>query len=187
VALHIQAEEPEMFSRTAATICASVFTCIAISLPSGDAAGQAAKDVVGSWMMASNINTRPDGIKMETFGPNAKGSLILTSDGRFSVVNVGANVPKFASNSRIEGTPEEYKAVVQSSIGLFGTYSLDEAGKVLTLNIEASTYPNWTGTSQKRPLAFSGDEMKWTVAASAGGQSEVVWKRIQPATTGSAK
>jgi Lipocalin-like domain len=65
---------------------------------------------------------------------------------------------------------------VQGSIATFGTYS--EAGKDLMLKIEHSTFPNWTGTEQKRTTAITGNELKWSnPAGSGGGVVELVFKR----------
>ena len=51
---------------------------------------------------------------------------------------------------------------------------------MLILKIEASTYPNWSGTEQKFNLiGFGGDELKWTLTPFVGGQGEVTWKRIR--------
>ena len=48
------------------------------------------------------------------------------------------------------------------------------------MKVEGSTYPNWTGTEQKRTVvSFTGDELKWTLPASIGGTAEVTWKRIK--------
>jgi lipocalin-like protein len=142
------------------------------------ASAQTAKDLVGSWSMLSNETTRPDGTKVATWGANPKGNLILESNGRFSIVVTRADLPKFSSNNRLQGTPDENKTVVHGSIAYFGTYLVTD--KVITLKVEASTFPNWTGSEQKRPLTITGDEMKWTVAAgSGGGTVELVWKRIK--------
>ena len=46
-------------------------------------------------------------------------------------------LPKFASNNRQAGTPEENKAFVQGSLAYFGTYSVDEAAKTVTVHIES--------------------------------------------------
>jgi hypothetical protein len=54
------------------------------------------------------------------------GSGTKQADGHFSLVNTRADLPKFASNRRDQGTPEENKAVVQGSIAYFGTYSVNE-------------------------------------------------------------
>jgi len=94
--------------------------------------------------------------------------VIYTNDGRFMYLLSRADLPKFASNNRASGTSDENKAVVQGSISLFGTYSL--AGNDLLIKIEHSTFPNWSGTDQKRTITLTGDEMKWTnPAGSAGG------------------
>jgi hypothetical protein len=55
----------------------------------------------------------------------------------------------------IGGTPGENKAVVQGSIAYFGTYSVNEADKVITAQIEGSTFAKLIGgaTTQARPRA----------------------------------
>ena len=142
------------------------------------AEAQTARDLVGAWVNISNINIRPDGTRTETFGPDSKGMIIFDASGRYVSVTTSANLPKFASGNRNTGTPEENKAVVQGSIAHFGTYSV--ADKVITLKVEGGTWPGWTGTDQKRPImSFAGDEIKWSVAASIGGTTEVGWRRAK--------
>jgi putative aminopeptidase FrvX len=46
--------------------------------------------------------------------------------------------PKIASNNRLAGTAEDNKAIVAGTLALFGTYSVDEAKKTLTFNINAA-------------------------------------------------
>ncbi len=76
-----------------------------------------------------------------------------------------------------QGTPAENKAAMERGIALFGTYGPD---KGITMKVEGSTYPNWTGTDQKRAVvSFTGDELKWTLPASIGETAEVTWKRIK--------
>ena len=60
-----------------------------------------------------------NGNKTEPYGPGAKGSVVLTN-GRVLLVITRADVPKFASNNRTTGTPEENKAAVAGSIAYFG-------------------------------------------------------------------
>jgi hypothetical protein len=59
------------------------------------------------------------------------------------------------------------------------TYSVVD--KVIVEKIEGSTWPNWNGTEQKRPIiSFTGDDMKTsTPAASVGGTAENTYKRIK--------
>src|SRR5262245_64984315 len=87
-------------------------------------------------------------------------------------------VPKFASNNRTTGTPEENAAVVKGSIATYGTYSV--ADKNFTLKIEHSTFPNWVGATQPRTITVTGDELKWSnPAGSGGGVVELVLKRVK--------
>jgi hypothetical protein len=141
---------------------------------------QSASDVVGMWTLVSSI-IEQEGKKTDQFGPGAKGMMNLDAGGRFMLTIIGADLPKFASNNRATGTPEENKAVVSKSIALFGTYSTNPADKTLTLKIESATFPNWNATEQKRSLiTVSGDELKYATAqASGGGTATVTWKRAK--------
>ena len=142
------------------------------------------KRLVGSWTMTGNVLDQ-DGKKSEPYGPGAKGTVIFTSSGRTAVVITRAELPKFASNNRTTGTPEENKAAVAGSIAYFGTYDVNEAEKVVITHVEASTFPNWVGTDQKRTLEVSGDEMKFINKAPSMGQGVVTasWKRVKEGRT----
>jgi hypothetical protein len=155
---------------------ATIALSLGVALP-GAAIAQTAQDLVGAWTSVSNINIRQDGSKVPVFGPNGKGMAIFESNGRFAIVNMNPDVSKFASNNRAQGTAAENKAAVEGGIALFGTYTVVD--KILTLKIEGSTYPNWTGTEQKRNLMLSGDELKYSLAASVGGTAEVTYKRVK--------
>jgi hypothetical protein len=138
------------------------------------------EQLVGDWIQVSNVTTRADGSKVETWGPNAKSILILESNGRMATVVTRSDLPKFGSNNRMSGTPDENKAVVQGSIAYFGTYSVDEAQKLLTLHIETATFPNWAGTTQSRKIVISGDEFTQSISAgSGGGTVEIKYKRAK--------
>jgi len=150
--------------------------------------GALAKQIVGAWTLTSLVLDQ-DGKKSEPYGPGAKGTVMFTSSGRTAVVITRADLPKFASNNRTTGTPEENKATVAGSIAYFGTYDVDEAGKVLTTHVEGSTFPNWLGTDQKRTLEVSGGEMKFINKAPSMGQGVVTatWKRVKEARTTAAR
>ncbi len=156
---------------TLATISASLLL-LSLAVPASDAAAQSMKSVAGSYTAVS----------VSAYGPNARGRMMLGADGRYSIILARTTLPKFASNSRIKGTADEYKAVVEGSIAYFGTYTVDDGGKAITFNIEVSTFPNFDGTSQKRPIKVAGDLLTYTVTtASALGQraGDAVWKRIK--------
>src|SRR5437588_6218508 len=67
--------------------------------------------LVGAWTFVSADSVRSDGSKVAVFGSNPKGTIIFTGDGHFALVQMRADIPRLASNSRDQGTPEEYKAM----------------------------------------------------------------------------
>lgn len=152
-------------------------------LTSGDAIGQQqslSEQIAGAWTYVSVDTVRPDGSRVPMYGPNPQGLVIFDGNGHYALVNARVGLPVFASNNRMEGTPEEYKAVVQGSIAHFGRYTINETDKTITFQIQTSTFPNWNGVEQKRPFTLVGDELKWTTpAASGGGLGEVMLKRTR--------
>jgi Lipocalin-like domain len=145
----------------------------------GAAIGQTAKDFVGTWTLVS-ATIEQGGAKSDTFGPNAKGILVFDAGGRYVITFFAANLPKFASNNRANGTAEENKAIVGGSLAHFGTYTVNEADKSFTFRVENATFPNWDKTEQKRPFVITSDELKYTTPmASAGGTATVIWKRAK--------
>lgn len=173
-----------MYRRTTLTLTALACLWLGVILPTGNAVGQQAgstlKDqLVGTWMLVSASFERQDGSQADTFGPNPKGILMFDGNGRMSLQEMRSDLPKFASNNRQEGTPEENKAIVQGSICYFGTYTLDEATKALTMHLEGSSFPNWTETDQKRSITLTGDELAWKGVSTFGRPFRTVWTRAK--------
>lgn len=160
-----------MNRRNTLAATAASLLLLSFALPARDAAAQSVKSVAGTYTIVS----------VPAYGANARGKMMLGADGRYSIVLARATLPKFASNSRIKGTADEYKAIVEGSIAHVGRYTVDDGGKAITFNIEFCTFPNWDGTSQKRVLKVAGDQLTYTVTTpSAGGPgNDVVWKRIK--------
>ena len=164
---------------TLAAISASLLL-LSLAVPAGDAAAQGAKSLVGSWTVVASDNVDASGKKTPIFGPDLRGSLIFTANGRYSLTLARTTLPKFALNNRLKGTAEENKAVVDGSLSHFGRYTVDDKDKTFTFHVETSTYPNWDGTTQKRAFTVSGDELRYTTpAASAGGRADLIWKRVK--------
>ena len=148
---------------------------LALALSAGAAAAQQAaslKDgIVGSWNFVVAEVTAPDGKKSFPFGETPKGILIFTADGRFAQIHIAGDVPKIASNNRLTGTPEEYAEIMRRSLSVFGTYTVDEAGKTVTYNIVSSSFPNWEGEAQTRSIdKLTEDEFVNTNPGVAGGR-----------------
>jgi hypothetical protein len=145
--------------------------CLSLAVLAEEATAQTMKGVAGTYSPVS----------VPAYGDNPRGTLILTPDGHYSIIIARATMPKIAAGSRTKGTTEENKMVVEGSIAHTGTYTIDDGGKTLTLHIQVSTFPNWDGTTQKRPLKVSGDTLTYTVATPSGGgpPNETVWKRVK--------
>lgn len=133
------------------------------------------QQIVGTWLVTAQTVDQ-DGKKIERFGPTPKGTLMFSSNGRFAIILLKSDLPKFASNNAMTGTAEENKAIVQGSTSLYGTWSIPEEGTMVT-RVEGSSYPNWDGLEQKRSLAITEDQLRLCVASQIGGTSCIVAKR----------
>ena len=146
---------------------------LTIALASGQALSQTAKVLVGAWDLES---------AGESWGKSPKGRLVFTSDGRYALIITRNNLPKLASNSRVKGTPDEYKAVAEGSVAHFGRYSVNDKDKSIVMKIEGSSFANWNGTEQVRPFEIKGNQLRYTnPKPSAGGPptGQVVWNRAK--------
>jgi hypothetical protein len=150
----------------------TVAACFAIAVPG--AVAQTAGDLVGTWTLESDISTTPDGRNLLPFGPDPKGIAIFDSGGRFAIVISRPDLPKFASNDRMQGAPKENEAIVRGSFAFFGTYTVRDGA--IIQHIEGGTWPAWVGTDQKRTItSFAKDEQTWTTVPSFGGRSVLHW------------
>ena len=134
--------------------------------------------VVGTWTLVSET-AHKGGKSTEPLGPNPVGSIMFDRGGRFMFLVARPDLPKFAANKRDAGTAEENKTVLEGLVAFIGTYSVSEADQSLTLHIEASTFPNFNGTDQKRYFTIAGDELKYTNRTPVIGAevTELVWRR----------
>jgi hypothetical protein len=163
----------------ALTLLLAAFTLPAI------AQTPAQSSLVGTWSLVMVDNLLPDGSRVQLYGPDPKGILILDASGRYAMeIFRSEDRPRFAANDKSKGTPDEYKAAVQGSNAHFGTYTVNPDHSI-TFHIQNATYPNWEGTDRKSPFTLTGDELKVTVTnPTTGGPGvigEVSWKRNPPA------
>jgi hypothetical protein len=104
-----------------------------VFLPREESTAQTtAKDLVGTWTLVS-ITIEQDGKKTDLLGPNPQGQETRAANGHVSVIITRSDLPKFASNNRAAGTPEENKAAVQESIAYLGMSSVNETDIVYCL------------------------------------------------------
>jgi len=124
----------------------SVIAAFGSALPSDSALAQQKsksfkEQLVGTWTLVRCEVVAPDGAKTPlVVGDDPAGQYIFTDDGHFSF-QATAELSKFASNDRMKTTPEDNKAVVQGSIAYYGTYTVNDADKIIYLHIERSSFP----------------------------------------------
>ena len=134
-------------------------------LPTGVVAQQKSlkEQIQGPWSQASCNSTTAKGEKTAYCANNPRGILILAGNGNYAWTAVSsgrkdADAPGLTAN--------------------FGTWSVNEADKTLTLKYEGTLIPNAEGSEVKVSVNLTGDELK-TVSTSALGKTEGVYRRAK--------
>src|SRR4051812_6746102 len=138
--------------------------------------------IVGAWELVSVTSEMDDGKKGEPFGPSPRGVMIFSNNGHFSLFQSRGEIPKIAANDRAKATPEEAQTIIANSIAYYGTYSIDEASKVMIVNVKASTYANVAAIpNQKRVITLlTADELKFDNPRTPNGMTlRTSWKRAK--------
>jgi hypothetical protein len=141
----------------------------------------AANQIVGTWQMTS-ATIDPSGKNIPAYGERPNGLLVFTPDMHFVEVLTDADIPRFASNARGEGTDAENRAAMSRSIGFFGTYTVDETGEFSGNRVEGATFPNWVGSVRTRDdltLIVDGDRMTERFRRPEGTEIRIEWRRVK--------
>lgn len=161
------------------TLAAMVIACAAVCAPMRSALAQAADHLAGSWSLVS-LSVMKSGSDVELLGPHPQGQLILGNDGRYVLLVLRSDLPKFVSGDRESGTPQENRTIARGNVAHFGTYTVDQAEHVIVFHIQKSTFPNWDAEVQRRPFTLDGDRLTYVTPGAFGyGAAKVVWQRIK--------
>jgi hypothetical protein len=160
----------------------SAMTVLALALvPSSTVAQQGTlkQQLVGTWTLVS-CEVPANGIRQPVC-VNPNGILTLDANGRYATVQAARGRPKATTTgvqNRADVTPEYYKAIAQGVVANFGTWSVNEADKTMTRQVEGALFPNTEGAEQKFSVSLTGDELKFGAAnnPAAGG---TVWRRAK--------
>jgi hypothetical protein len=157
---------------------------VLLAAPSAWAQQRSVKDsLIGSWMFVSVIAEQSDGTRSEPFGQEPRGIIVFTGDGYFSLFQSQAEVPRLATGDRGRATPEEAQGVVRASIAYFGTYTVNEADRTLSLRLLGSTFSNLLGSAEQRRVIteLSETELRFTNPRTPSGLTlHTVWRRAPP-------
>ena len=171
-----------MNRRATLAMTTTALVCLAVGLSASDALAQQKslkEQLVGTWTLVSSDQVRPDGTKLRQFGSDPKGINVFDANGRFFVMIASADNLQIASIG--SKTNSEEDGLIVESIAYYGTYTVNEDVTVISLHLDASTFPNQVGTDQKRIItSLTADELKYSSpAAISGVQVHQVWKRAE--------
>jgi hypothetical protein len=121
---------------------------------------------------------RPDGTREQPF-KSGEGMLIISASGHFSIQLCKQGRPKYASNNRVKGTPEEYKIIAEGCNTYWGRYVVREPEQELAISIEHAMFPNLEGVQQRLFMSVNGDELSFSSPGAAGGTADLVWVRTR--------
>ncbi|TLH81500.1 hypothetical protein C1S82_01965 [Mycolicibacterium cosmeticum] len=160
--------------------CAALAVWSAIMLSSCSVPSAPPNQVVGTWRMVSASIER-DGNSVPAYGDRPSGLLTFTPEMHYVEVLTDSTVAPFASNARGEGTDAENRAAMAGSIGMFGTYTVDENGEFSGNRVEGATFPNWVGnvrTTKELRITVDGDRMTEHFTRPDGTSIEIIFERV---------
>jgi hypothetical protein len=122
--------------------------------------------ITGNWSLMIADHVRGEGGNVPGFGPLPKGSARFGADGRYSF----EVIPGAAGHAGVSSS---------------GTYTVDDAGKTLTLKVEESSIPTLRGTTQTGTVKFvANDHLGWVTSTPLANSSEytgteLIWARAK--------
>jgi Lipocalin-like domain len=131
----------------------SAITALGLALlPTGAVSQQKSlKDqLVGPWTLVSVSEVYQGGRKETPWGPAVKGAVSFDSNGKFTFMIIGGDLPNPSAKPQESG---------RQVVAYFGTYSVDEAAKTVTYTAERATTPSFDGLARKASVTVSGDEL----------------------------
>ena len=160
-------------------LCAA---CAALAPPS--AYGQSLKEQLsGAWTLISWTRVVGETDEPGFMGRDPIGQIMFASDAHMCFNAMRRNRPTFGSPEFNVGTPEEKAAAYDSYIGYCGRYEVNEQERSVVFRLELSSYPNLTGTAQKRFVEIAGNRLKISTppVLVRGKQmvNTVVWERAK--------
>lgn len=142
---------------------------------------QTLSSLQGTWVMVSAYEIQANGTRTTTYGEHPMGLLIVDAAGRYNLQIFKIGRPLFASGDKTKGTEDEYRQAVLGSSTHFGTVAIDAAKHQLIFNLEAASFPNWEGKSQRRDYTYKDGVLSYAVPASAsnGTIAYSIWRRAE--------
>jgi hypothetical protein len=133
----------------------------------------------GTWTLVAADKILPGGARARDYGEHPRGRLVVDAQGRYSLQIFKSERVRFATDSKADGSTDEFKSAVMGSSTHYGTVTIDAKAGQLVFSIEGSSFPNWEGTVQRRRYTLEGGELSYQVPPRADGSIPVsVWRRL---------
>lgn len=110
---------------------------------------------VGGWRLVSYEYRALDGKITHPMGEAPVGRLTYDASGRMSVQIMAQKRASFARERMAESAPAEKQTAFDSYLAYYGRYAVDEEARKVIHYVEASLFPNWSGTQQERRFEFA--------------------------------
>jgi hypothetical protein len=133
----------------------------------------------GTWTLEAADKLLPDGTQVRDYGQTPKGRLIVDAQGRYSLQIFKAERLRFDSADKASGSADEFASAVLGSSTHYGTVVVEATQGTLAFTIEASSFPNWEGTVQKRQFTREGRLLRYRVPPRPDGSIPIsVWRKL---------
>jgi hypothetical protein len=143
--------------------------------------GAMTERLIGTWTLVSAVREEiPSGEKSDQMGPNPHGFLTYGPDGRMIALLVRRDRTAPANG---RATPAEADALFRSMLSYAGPYTFD--GREVIHHVDISWNESFTGSLQRRFVAFEGEVLKLSTPQSLDpidGKLSVrtmTWKRVK--------
>jgi hypothetical protein len=133
-----------------------VLACAACSLPWTALAQSLKSEIVGTWLVTSVADQYDSGQQVNNWG-TVKGQLSFDGGGRFTQIIIGDAQPALKSPD-----PRTPDAPV---VAFYGTYTVDEAKKIVSFNLEAASWSPRVGAAMGSTVEIKGGVMTLTGSA----------------------
>ena len=165
----------------------SLFLSLAALLCSAQAPKQFARrnmsdEFVGAWKLISLERRTAAGEVTYPMGQNPVGRLTYDALGRMSVQIMRPDRPKPQGVTPASWSAQEKAAAFDGFIAYYGTFTVSETERAVIHHVEASLYPHWVGSDQRRLYEFSGSQLILRALNGSGGpatESRLVWERAR--------
>ena len=157
-------------------LCASLLPAVAC--------GQSLKEqLVGTWTLLSWTRMVGGVEEPLSVGRDPIGQVMFGADGSLCFNVMRRERPPFTSAEFQAGTAEEKATAYDGYFGFCGRYDVDERDQAIAIRVNLASYPNWTGTTQKRFVQVTGTRLQLsTPPISSRGKpvsNTVVWERMK--------